>query len=343
MTHAASSIEPGEPLASENGVPKVYSALGAFFHCELVEPDDEARFDRVNELVLGWFGPRLRWSSAPFLRTVPAFRQTDLDYVSGYCRTLELPRDPPIDRQAALDFHFGRNDYSIHFGGGRTAAAASPYSYGFWATFFTDPPEERFRVCPVLSLTVPDTWPHQDFAARVSAIAAELRLRWAAAGLTYATWDVYGYKTSDEAIYKHARRFHGYDVPHYLNATARLHDAIRSVNWLTFVGPALAERLRQAGKKLESAGPLVVSPVGTSVLLRAGDRPERGDINRLQVPPAYVAADALVRPVRAGGTAAESLVFFGSPWSVPETSDWLQRFGQGGVLPPAPSTDDIPF
>lgn len=340
-----SDVEPSAPLAEDNkGNPRVYSVLGAFFHLEAIEPDDEARLDRVNALVLDWLGPRLAWTEASFLRGTPPFRQADVDYISGYCRTLELPADPD-ERSVASDFHFGRIDYSVHCGGGAKNSQPSPYSYQFWASELGDQSGPRLNVCSVLSVMVPDTWPHEDFMARITEIAATLRLRWGAAGLTYSRWDYYTYGDwfEDKLIHAHARRFHGYDVPEYLLHTARLHNAIRSINWLTFVGPALAERLRAAGKVLESAGPLAVSQAGSAVLIRAGDRPERCDINRLQVPQAYVAADALVRPVRASGTAAKTLVSFGKPWTVPETSDWLQRFGKGGVLPSAPSPDkDVP-
>ncbi|XXT18310.1 type VI immunity family protein [Sorangium sp. So ce429] len=339
-------VDPPPPLAEKDGVPKVYSALGAFFHLEHLEPDDEARLDRVSALVDDWFGERLTFTDAPFVGGIPPFRRADLDYISGYCRTLDLPADPE-ERAATISFDFGRDGYSLRCSGGAKRSHASPYYYGFWSTFGGSGVEDRIPACSVLRLTVPDTWPTEDFAARVTAIARELRLRWAAAGLTYATWKVYGYQVEDEAIYAHARRYLGYDVPHYLNSTVQLFDAIRSVNWLTFVGPALAGRLREAGQKLESSGPLQVSSVGSSVLIRAGDRPERGDVNRLQIPHAYQAADALVRPVRASGTPAQSLVLFGSPWSVAETSEWLQRFGNGGVLPPPPPPaspdDDIPF
>jgi len=334
----ALSIEPVAPLAEAGGVPKVYSALGAFFHLEPIEPDDEARLDRVTALVWDWFGQRLRWSEAPFARGVPPFRRIDLDYISGYCRTIELPDGPEIDRDAAIDFHFGRDGYSLDCGGGAQAAHASPYSYGFWSTFGGDPPGVRFQACPVLSLTVPDTWPHEDFAARVTAIARELRLRWATAGLTYAAWTVYEYEIAERAIFAHARRHWGYDVPEYLNYTVRFLDEIRSINWLTFLGPALAERLRKEGKELVSAGPLEISAAGDALRIRAGIRPEAGDVNRLQIPAAYQAADALVRPVRSSGG-----MLFSGGWTRDQTAEWLQRFGKGGAPLPPIDPDEIPF
>lgn len=334
----ALSIEPGAPLMEVNGVPKVYSALGAFFHLEPIEPGDEARLDRVNDLVWDWFGERLRWTEAPFARGVPPFRRIDLDYISGYCRTLELPDGPEIDRAAAINFDFGRSGYSLDCGGGANESYASPYSYEFWSTFGGDPPGVRFQACSVLSLTVPDAWPHEDFAARITAIARELRLRWATAGLTYATWTVYEYQTAERAIFAHARRHWGYDVPEYLINTVRLLDEIRSINWLTFLGPALANRLRKEGKELVSAGPLEMSAAGDALRIRAGDRPEAGDINRLQIPAAYQAADALVRPVRSsGGT------LFSGGWTRDQTEEWHQRFGKGGAPLPPTDPDEIPF
>ena len=331
------AIDPGSPLAETNGNPTVFSALGAFFHLEPIELDDEARLDRVNDLVMEWFGPRLRWTQAPFIKGIPPFRRSDLDYLSGYCRTLELPSEPSA-REAAIDFHFGRDDYSLRCCGGEKESHASPYRYGFWSTFGGDPPGSRFQACPVLSLTVPDTWPHEDFAARVTAIARELRLRWATAGLTYATWTVYEYQTAERAIFAHARRHWGYDVPEYLLHTARFLDEIRSINWLTFLGPALAERLREEGKELVSAGPLEVRAEGDALRIRAGARPEAGDVNRLQIPAAYQAADALVRPVRSSGG-----MLFSGGWTRDQTAEWLQRFGKGGAPLPSADPDEIDF
>ncbi|XXX80858.1 type VI immunity family protein [Sorangium sp. So ce134] len=336
MTPAA----PLEPLADYRGIPQAYSSLGAFFHCELAEPGDEARFDRVNELIFAWFGRELRWSVAPFFRNVVPFRASDLEYISGYCASLELSGASREDRDALTLFHFGRDGYSIYCNGGSSPTAASPYLYGFWAELTGDEPEQRFPACPVLRLHVPDTWPADDFAARVTAIAAQLRLRWASAGYTYASWDVSGDAISKQAIYAHARRFHGYDIPEYAGDAARFMNEIRSVNWLTFLGPALARRLRELGRELKGAGPLRVGAAGDAVVLRAGDRPERGDINRLQIPRAYQDADALVRPIRAGG----GVTFLG-PWTKTEVSEWLQRFGKGGAAPPPPPApdEDLPF
>ena len=147
---------------------------------------------RVNALVLDWLGPRLAWTEASFLRGTPPFRQADVDYISGYCRTLELPADPD-ERSVASDFHFGRIDYSVHCGGGAKNSQPSPYSYQFWASELGDQSGPRLNVCSVLSVMVPDTWPHEDFMARITEIAATLRLRWGAAGLTYSRWDYYTY------------------------------------------------------------------------------------------------------------------------------------------------------
>ena len=332
----ALSIESGAPLAETNGIPLIYSTLGAFFHLEPIEPEDEARFDRVNALVLNWFGSRLRWVSAPFLSGLPPFRPADLDYISGYCRTLELPQEP-AEREAVIDFHFGRNDYSVECIGGKGGAHASPYCYEFWSTF-AEASGARFQACPVLSLTVPDTWPPDDFAARITAIASELRLRWATAGLTYDTRSLHESKITQKTMFAHARRHWGYDVPEYLLYTVRFLDEIRSINWLTFLGPALAERLREEGKELVSAGPLEISAAGDALRIRAGARPEAGDVNRLQIPAAYQAADALVRPVRSSG----GQVFYGL-WTRDQTVEWLQRFGKGGAPLPSADPDEIDF
>ena len=62
---------------------------------------------------------------------------------------------------------------------------------------------------------------------------------------------------------------------------------------------------------------------GDGVVIQAGGAPERGDVNRRQVPPAYREVDALVRPLRAAS--GVDLPFF-APWDEGSIERWLRRF-----------------
>ena len=60
--------------------------------------------------------------------------------------------------------------------------------------------------------------------------------------------------------------------------------------------------------------------MGDAIVLQAGDAPEPGDVNRLDVPMSYRRADQMVRPVRARAGN------FSMPWDERTTEEWLTRF-----------------
>jgi hypothetical protein len=214
-------------------------------------------------------------------------------------------------------------DYEVACNGAGMEADASPYLLRFCAEIPEVGRGPRYQPYAVLTLSVPDTWPVDDFRAKVISIAAELRLRWGAAGLTYASWDLQEFQVSHDKVFAHARRHPGYDVGYFEADMERWYDEIRSVNWLTFVGPALQTRLEQAKHSLQSSSLVTIHPAGSSLCLQAGAAPEAGDVNRLNYPRAYMAADALVRPVRAAD--GRPYVFLGR-WSESTITDWLRRF-----------------
>jgi len=100
------------------------------------------------------------------------------------------------------------------------------------------------------------------------------------------------------------------------------HLMIRSVNWLTFLGPAFVSELAKRKALLASNDLVTVSKAGdNNLVLQAGPMPQEGDINRLQVPAAYRRADEMVRPMR-----ARQDIDFYEPWTEATTKAWLRRF-----------------
>jgi hypothetical protein len=320
-----SPVPIGDPIArNDDETPVLYPALGAVFHLELLERDDEARLDAVNDLVWDWIGPYLRFVDRTFEPDVARVRRADADYISGYAAGLDVTGSTDPTEQAALELHaqFSHDDFDVSFCGGPTPTAASPYSYRFWAEV-PDPPSGRVSSYATMHVTVPEAWPLDDFRQRVLAIASKLRLRWGAAGHTYSPWLVSGYEVAGAHLYGHARRFLGYDTAEYMRLVKPFYRRIRTVNWLTFLGPAFVGELAEHGTNLQS-GPLVaVDALGAGVVLQAGAQPERGDRNRLQHPSAYVEVDALLRPIRADK--GEGMVFLGD-WSEEDITEWLRRF-----------------
>jgi hypothetical protein len=318
-------VPPGDPLATNSdGVPLLYPALGAVLHLEPLGPEDEPRLEAVSEIVWNWFGSELRWVSSSFEPVVRRARREDAEYVSGYVTELDVPEGDSSLEQALFTGHaqFVKDDFEVAFSGGATEIGASPYSYRFWAEV-PDPSPGRVRSFGVIHITVPEAWPTEDFVMRVSAVAGALRVRWGAAGYTFSPWILSDYEMPSVRVAAHARRHPGYDVAEYTRLVKAFHRRIRTVSWLTILGSSIAEELARAGRVVEPSSHLTVGRAGECLVVRAGARPEKGDANRLVYPPAYVEADALLRPIRA--SSGEGMTFLG-PWDERQITDWLRRF-----------------
>ncbi|MFO0761958.1 MAG: DUF3396 domain-containing protein [Byssovorax sp.] len=320
-------MTPGEPLARANGrIPVLYSALGAVLHLEKLGPEDGERLDRACDLLWDWMGASLRLTLLSCAPEVEATRRAHLDYISSYAESLDVRAadDPSTQKLLNNLTKMGRNDHEVLCGGGDDPREASPFSLHFWSEIGgVSPTDLRLPAYPVLSFTVPDAWPLDDFYQRTTAIAAELRLRWGAAGYTYAGFGLHAHNEPEQRRYAHARRYPGYDVAQYVRMVQPFYARIRTVSWLTFLGASMVEQLQKAGQVMAPVGGVDVRPHGDGVLLRAGGAPERGDVNRLNFPAAYRAADALVRPLRAAD--GRGMTFLG-PWDEASITEWLRRF-----------------
>ncbi|WP_437943170.1 type VI immunity family protein [Sorangium sp. So ce281] len=314
------------PLALDGDVPAAFATLAVHFHLDPLGHEDAGRLERAGEIVRAWIGAELRWSWLTFADEITPFRPVDFEYMSTYCEDLEVPQaaDPESQIVTSNLIKLGREDYGVMLKGGRTKVDASPWSFAFWAEIPEVDEGTVLRPLGVVSLTVPTSVPLADFAARVHELAGVLRFRWATAGLGYSTWNVQDWEASSNALYAHARRFPGFDVGYYHRNLEAFLDRIRTVNWLTYLGPRLTDALRRSGRSLSSSRLVGVAAAGAGgVVLRAGDRPEPGDVNRLSFPRSYVEADAMVRPIRASDPAG--IAFLG-PWDEAGIAAWLTRF-----------------
>lgn len=324
-------VPPGDPLLEVDGVPLVYSALGLRIHLERLQAEDEERLEHVNELVWQWFGEALRTTWLSCAPGAEPTRRSHLDYISTYAAHLRARAHPDPATQQAINnvTKFGRTDYDVSCLGAETPDATSPYSYVFWSEIGEVPSTSPdLPAYTSLEITVPDSWPIDDFFARACAIVAALRIRWASAGFTYTSELRHDAEAPGDQIYAHARRYTGYDVGFNVGMMERFYSEIRTVNWLTFLGPELVAMLKSMKRLPESTARVGVAPVGSALLLHAGTAPERGDVNYLRVPAAYRDVDAMVRPVRASD--GRDLVFFG-PWDERTITQWLRRFEPGVV------------
>ena len=308
-------------LLRDGAHPKLYATLGARFHLEPLLPEDVERLERANEYVLDWIGGELRQTNHSFIDEITPFRPSDLDFISEYPSSLEGG-----ESETALGEGFtglvaqSRRGLSVAVNGGTTSLAASPFKYSFVSDVIAHD-EARMQALAVLEVHVPGDWPSEDFARRVTELSSFLRLRWGNAGWTYSHWHVSDPHPTWRRMAAHAQRHWGFDVGWVGGDLERAHARIRSVSWLTWIGDSLRE---ETGiDPLARAATLVRGAPGPGwTLLRAGATPEQGDINRLQIPPAYREADLLVRRARA----SDAVDWNWPEWSETRTTEWLRRF-----------------
>lgn len=306
------------------GVPRLWATLDASFHLESLEPSDRESLTRVVDLVADWFGDRLRWSWSSTHTEVSPHRRDDFDLVELYPEDLERksaggsPDDEALLEQLAAAPH---DEFFVAMHGGVERNEASPFFFEFSSEILDPGQGKYFRNAPVVHLCVPLDWPLADFHEKIVQMASLLRLRWAVAGLGYGGWHYDAPTATFGAVHAHARRFAGFDVGCDSECIEVWQEEIRTVSWLTFLGPMMLAKLNQRGGTLDGRGLVDVRPLAAGVLLQAGAQPMSCDLNRLRLDPAYVRADEMVRPIR-----ARKDVDFGKPWTQKTTEQWLRRF-----------------
>jgi hypothetical protein len=244
-----------------------------------------------------------------------------MQLVPGFCGQLvdrEKREDARAQRGASAMAAARYDRFGLACHGARERNDASPTTFRFYARVAPgDTDTGRFTTRAMIAFTCEESYPLDRFAALVDSVAAALPIRWGNAGLGYGAWELDRYGETRDAIYAHARRYPGFDVGQHATLMSTLHDHIRTVSWLTFIGPALTSRIVRP-----DGDPLVdIVPLGGGVRVRAGERPEAGDANRLMYPRAYMRADRIAR----GARAADGVHFF-APWSEATTVAWLRRF-----------------
>jgi hypothetical protein len=322
--------DPQFALQQSDGTPIAYRTLTLYAQLETVELEDAERFEAVNALVLDWIGSELRWSLASGEGHVNPFRPQVLEYPVVY------PEDLSFDPQGEnLELGYilmagARDDFLVFCHGAEVNNYASPFDVRYLFQIAPPPPggSDRLKTKGFFRISVPFDSDQAVFMERVDQITRLLRVRWASAGYSYTGWDVRWKKAIRTAAYAHGRRFPGYDVGIYAGLQDEWHDQVRSVNWLTYLGPEFAER---AGGLAQLSGisrrSLDVSAWGSMVRLRAGASPAEGNHNRLIYPAEYAAVDHAIRAVRAKG------VEFEEPFTANTSDDWLRRFER--VVPQA--------
>ena len=95
-----------------------------------------------------------------------------------------------------------------------------------------------------------------------------------------------------------AIRHPGYDVEHNEMTRLRLGKRVRGARWLTFLGKEIAGELGgYAGLRGALSNAIAVEPLGSGVMIRAGELPEIGDVNKGIGVPLLREVAAVIEPV----------------------------------------------
>jgi hypothetical protein len=310
-------------VTRSDGSPILFPVLGVFIQLEPPQPDDVERYRAAAALVRDWIGSELRWTLTTTFSVPEKFRASDLDYFEDHARASIRPPtsgDVAIDRMQMRLQVKSQLDFSMSCYGAEEDDDASPFSFHFHSEVPDDKSALSMTLPTSLLVTVPTDWPLEDFRQRALALIATLRVRWANAGLTYSGADDQAYVETHQATFAHARRYPGFDMPEFVELGLAFHDRIRSVNWLTVLGPALLVQ----PLPVATSDSVQVFQVGNCLALQAGEAPSAGDINRLIFPPGYQAADAMVRKVRS--PRPTDSIHFLHPWDADTSARWLRRF-----------------
>ncbi len=305
-----------------DGSPLLYAALSVELYLEPPEPSQVEAFEDAADLIDEWVGGELAWTHMSSFGEPEPFEKDDFSHVIERVRRsapAAYASDPTsfgqrVDRESsgrfALVCHGGEEDWD-----------ASPTTVRYHVEPFG--PAARPTWASMLRVSVPATTPLDDLRARALELASLLPVRWGMAGLSLVGWDVDHFQPVHRATYALARRHPGFDTSLHILHMPIWFERLRSVSWITLLGPPFLERLEKLGHALPQVAPapLAFQALSNGVVAIEAPAPDPGDTNHNRVPPGYAAADRLVRPIRAA-----SRLHFTAPWTERTTEEWLRRF-----------------
>jgi hypothetical protein len=292
------------------GEPVAYEVLAIALYFEPLLVQDEKPLRAMAERIMDWIGPRLRWS-----REDGRLAPSDFQTLSDAMRTSALL----LDKRSAIRLRTPLRGRASELGGAATimhggaeASFASPYTIEWRVQV-----HPRHGALPALRVMVPVSTDPVDVARVAGELAGLGRVRWGNVGLSYARSNNRSALLARDVIHAHAMRHPGFDVGEH-GMRADRWDELRSVSWISIVGPALRAELGAA--PLAPIEGLEIQDDGPCTFVRAGNAPQAGDMNRLDIPQAYRASDKLLRKIRAREDDG-----FAEPWTRASTEHWLGR------------------
>lgn len=137
-------------------------------------------------------------------------------------------------------------------------------------------------------------------------------------------------------IYMLSRRFDGLDLGIPWDSSDEAFHGLRTINWLTFVGDDIAERMNgRDGIKAALPPDIPVTDLDHGLMIQAGPRPILGDVNQLEDLSDYYRVGRALKPLAVQLPAIlnpETSRVEGYPSNIggPENTErWYKRFFQG--------------
>lgn len=165
------------------------------------------------------------------------------------------------------------------------------------------------------------------FSGFVLQLFEQIPFRWGYAGYAL-NWSPYRQPSAHMAAWRLSMQHPGADI--VLTSTEYLRvgrAGIKNINWMTMLGPELLQEIGGPAALREQLPPEIdIRSIAQGIVIRTGDAPELGHVNRRDTLPAYRAAykvlEPLQRPIVQGFTS----------FSLPggdhkdKTTAWLRRF-----------------
>ncbi len=166
----------------------------------------------------------------------------------------------------------------------------------------------------------------QPFVELAKDLASKLKFIYGHAG--YAVNMYRFFNSQDENLPVHAlsKRFKGIDLGLPFTFQELAPKGIKSINWLTFLGSPLVDRLggtAALGKALGAENPLHELPYGAMV--QAGSEPGFGDVNQREELPHYHQVGRVLRPLRLTQEVLQRRNHIGG---MENMRQWLARFDE---------------
>jgi hypothetical protein len=280
------------------GIRALIAAEAIFYFSALAS--HEAGLVTAYRLVKGVLGPHLTWYDTEALRGPRPLKPKDLDAFEVWFGPGAVPRE----------------EYELVLGSGAGVGEIGPWGLRFEVERYALPGTlGYFKIALPADQVLADPGTFRDLTHRLFDA-----LPWvhghAGLGILFDPGDIDPRR--DAAVRAHCMRYLGLDCSDVLTETEALGAAVKGADWLSFLGPELAQRLDLSTLP---SGVTAERRIDGRIVIQAGPAPRLGDSNRREDMSSYRAVNRVLRPIRVPR-------LFPLPGFADEddTARWLERF-----------------